>query len=573
MIDSKWIGNISNHTPPQDSGLAMRRSGTIPEELLLQIARGAVFPFIGAGFSKNASDEYPNSVELAAKLAVKLSLAGQVDTNNLMAVADRFVQDGGDLTELHNTVCDLCLPSRDVPGKCQELLVQLPWRRIYTTNYDMLIERAGDERYVSVATTERYREWRLRHRVMVIKLCGDRDHRMLMRATSTRLEAESLLEEIPELFDDLINHLDGGSFLYLGYSLGDPFMNSALQWVRFGAMKQGMKEQNIPHSYMPVFEPPNDTKRSWMAKNRLTPILMYMLSNDKKTAVQKFLLAATSYYQALLEEQARELKTVLCESTSRKETPTAKEVSEEYNLLLLASEKVPIFMTDGENTEDVRKRVVLPACEKLGKDPSIHTVRDINDLEDALPSLDEILAKSYCAVLIFDGRSLPLERLAERAVQQRCRTIILCDDETSLGYYTRHMRYHSFREEDLVESVKEELSIATVEARFTRCEELFDAGDFDMVLVDSWIACEQTINKAYIYLIGETNHRAPLMKQLNFISKKVPEVELPNSEEIKGSRAIRNSIVHEDRHATKQQAKETLRLTWAVARALSYIDV
>ncbi|MCK5642083.1 MAG: SIR2 family protein, partial [Gammaproteobacteria bacterium] len=508
---------MSNSTPLQDSRQDVWCSDDIPEELLLQIARGAVFPFIGAGFSKNASDEYPNSVELATKLAVKLSPASQVDTNDLLAVADCLVKEGHSLRELHDTICDLCLPSHDVHGKSQELLVRLPWRRIYTTNYDMLIEKAGDEHYVSVATRQRYREWRLRHRIMVMKLCGDRDHMMLMRVTSARLAAESLLEEIPELFDDLVNHLDGGCFLYLGYSFGDPFMNSALQWVWFGAMKQGMKEHNIPHSYIPVFEPPNDIKRNWMEKNRLSPILMYELSDNKKTAIERFLLAATDYYQALLEKQAGEVKTLLYKLTPREETPMAKEVSEEYDLLLLVSQRVPVFMTDGEGAKGVLERVVLPACEKLGKDPTISTVRNIEDLEKVLPSLDEILAKSYCAVLIFGGRSLTLERLAERAVQQRCRTIILCDDEMSVGYYTRHMRYHGFREEGLVERVGEELSIATVEARFTRSEELFDARNFDMVLVDSWIACEQTINKTYIHLIGGASHRVPVMKQLESI--------------------------------------------------------
>jgi hypothetical protein len=137
------------------------------EKLISKIANGKAILFVGAGFSKSATnlnneDELPLAKELANNIG---RIGGFNDGNDLKFAADYFLK-----------VCCLKEPhlvqeligylknafTVKQPQADHESIMRVPWKRVYTTNYDDLIEISGrlvDKRYETITIedpTEKY---------------------------------------------------------------------------------------------------------------------------------------------------------------------------------------------------------------------------------------------------------------------------------------------------------------------------------------------------------------------------------------------------------------------------------
>src|SRR5689334_2276029 len=112
---------------------------SIPNELTEQLKRGNVVLFCGAGISFSPGG-LPSGTELARELAQRAQL-GDVPCMPLPEVAQAYAVDKGNHSLLDYIIQRVQSASLS-PLTTHELIAQLPFAMIITTNWDDLIEQA-----------------------------------------------------------------------------------------------------------------------------------------------------------------------------------------------------------------------------------------------------------------------------------------------------------------------------------------------------------------------------------------------------------------------------------------------
>ena len=118
------------------------------KDIIKKIATGKAILFVGAGFSKSAhSVHYDEELPIANELAKIIGKIGNFnDTGNLKYAADYFLnvccnKDPLLLNELIEYLKNIFTIKE--PNDEHKSIIRVPWRRIYTTNYDDLVEYAA----------------------------------------------------------------------------------------------------------------------------------------------------------------------------------------------------------------------------------------------------------------------------------------------------------------------------------------------------------------------------------------------------------------------------------------------
>lgn len=122
------------------------------DELLGRIGSGNAMLFIGSGFSYKASSVGGGQLPTAWGLAQELGQMGGFDPDNdLRYAADRFAKERG-----AEALVDYLRKKFSVaePAEYHVKLAGVDWRRVYTTNYDLLFERAAAKAGRVVHTVE-----------------------------------------------------------------------------------------------------------------------------------------------------------------------------------------------------------------------------------------------------------------------------------------------------------------------------------------------------------------------------------------------------------------------------------
>lgn len=159
----------------------------IDEAIKHAMDRDAVL-FLGAGFSFGGINAEGNEILTGSSLSRKLCDEMKIVQNdNLTITSSRYVDDpkcGKGLSEL------IKLLKRELTCidtlKQQETIVDLPWIRIYTTNYDNIVEKANEK-------------------------VGR--NRLSITATSTRYESGKYLDEAIIHINGVINNLNEDTFI------------------------------------------------------------------------------------------------------------------------------------------------------------------------------------------------------------------------------------------------------------------------------------------------------------------------------------------------------------------------
>ena len=112
---------------------------------------------IGAGFSKFADKARPDAGELPLWSDLKLELSKRLPprssnaessktgkAEDFLRLAQEFKDAFGD-SELYQLLEDLIRDGDHNPGEMHLRLLQLPWRNVFTTNWDTLLERASEQ--------------------------------------------------------------------------------------------------------------------------------------------------------------------------------------------------------------------------------------------------------------------------------------------------------------------------------------------------------------------------------------------------------------------------------------------
>lgn len=117
------------------------------EDIIRKISNGKAILFVGAGFSKNGKNIIGNELPLAKELSNLIGKIGEFDDgNDLKYAADYFLNScclkNSKLTDkLIEKLKDIFTIKE--PQDEHKWIMKVPWKRVYTTNYDDLVELAA----------------------------------------------------------------------------------------------------------------------------------------------------------------------------------------------------------------------------------------------------------------------------------------------------------------------------------------------------------------------------------------------------------------------------------------------
>ena len=213
----------------------------VPPELVKRIKKGKVIAFVGSGASRAAgSPLWSDLLKELIKLAIEQgkipsdrekSLVDSIDSYGPESVATVVRKAMGEKT-FRRAMQDLFMKKVKTPTSLHRLLVSIPFRAIFTTNFDCLVERAYDKAYDVPAnkvvwdTAEDAVLYEDQPKFYVAKVHGD-----VERIGSVILDKRGFdkLGKDAKYMDFLTKAARDYTFLFLGYSLKDKDVTDCLK--------------------------------------------------------------------------------------------------------------------------------------------------------------------------------------------------------------------------------------------------------------------------------------------------------------------------------------------------------
>lgn len=204
------------------------------KDAINDIAGGAAICFVGAGFSWGASDAFGKSVPSVADLCAEISSFPGVDGGDGAQLADlaEFCNDNTELRQKLITHLIMRL-TRCNPAPAHQLIMQMPWRAVFTTNFDDVAERSLPAAGTLVVTpTTDYRNLRADRKPLyylhgrALDFLEGVDDPGLVISESNYLEMRA---KNRGLYSALENEVHSASrIFFIGYSLKDAEIASRL---------------------------------------------------------------------------------------------------------------------------------------------------------------------------------------------------------------------------------------------------------------------------------------------------------------------------------------------------------
>ncbi len=259
-------------------------------------SRAAVM--VGAGFSRNSvsspgvSTYFPTWHELAQAMFDEIYPASLNETaeqktkreerfnriNELRLASEYEAAFGSQRLEsfIHTRIPD----TDHQPGDLHKLLLQLPWKDVFTTNYDTLLERTEVDGRVYQPVT-RASELTTAFSPRIIKLHGS------FPSQTPFIITEEHYRTYPKDFAPFVNtvlqSLLENTFVLIGFSGDDP---NFLQWIGWIRDELGDRHASI---YLVGPLSISNVQRSLLAKRGVTPIDLSPVSGIHKSSIEWFL--------------------------------------------------------------------------------------------------------------------------------------------------------------------------------------------------------------------------------------------------------------------------------------------
>jgi nucleoside 2-deoxyribosyltransferase len=288
----------------------------LPFPLLADIADARCIPFVGAGFSGNATvpgGTMPDWAGLTATLAgdggLDASLAGP-------EVAQEYERRFGRV-QLIEAVRRSLHPDDAQPGRSHLAFAQLPFDTVYTTNFDLLLEQAysGAGRPFRSLVGELQLPFHAgQAATSIVKMHGDLRHEE--HIVITKSDYDRFLATYPVIATHLSAMLITRTPLFVGYSLTDPDFLSirAVVRARLGAFER--------MSYVVQFDATSDEIESALAQ-RIHIINVASAGSRKDEVLEQLFLSALRHLDQRAGARLRTARPDLFETAdvSIRETP------------------------------------------------------------------------------------------------------------------------------------------------------------------------------------------------------------------------------------------------------------
>ena len=159
MNDSSEPICVGNRSEADTQGIRLLpQSLSFPDQSHINRVRDALWEqpngrasiMVGAGFSRNADSTEPSASELPLwqdfaremlhRLYPQYADMESVDAYDLLRLAQEY-ETGFGRSDLHKFLQELVRDIEFNPGDMHQRLLRLPWRDVFTTNWDTLLER------------------------------------------------------------------------------------------------------------------------------------------------------------------------------------------------------------------------------------------------------------------------------------------------------------------------------------------------------------------------------------------------------------------------------------------------
>ena len=255
-----------------------QRNDEFPDQLHINHVRDALWRrpgqasvMIGSGFSRSARKKRPDAPDiplwsdLADALARSLSTSRDQGARKIQALdlAQEYERAFG-RARLHQFLIESVRDDDFSPGKLHRRLLKLPWRDVFTTNWDTLLERClpVPEQAYSVVTSADHLPVGAPPRIA--KLHGS------LPGTFPLIVTSQDYETYPEQFAPFVNTVQQAMmetvFLLLGFSGDDPNFWRWLGWVRANL------GENAPRIYLAGWQDLDESSRGELMKENVVPI-------------------------------------------------------------------------------------------------------------------------------------------------------------------------------------------------------------------------------------------------------------------------------------------------------------
>ncbi len=199
----------------------------IPKPLVSDIVEGKCLAFIGAGFSMNAEisdiEFMPNWAMLGRFYA---ETCGSKEKENPIEIAQTFENNFGRVQLIEHTRKAL-FHDKALPGAAHKVFAQFPFDVIYTTNFDLLLEKAYSEikrPFRSIVGELQMPFFGGKLLTNIVKMHGDLEHEEHL--IISKGDYTNYLDNYPVIATHLSSLLITRTPLFIGYSLTDPdFIN------------------------------------------------------------------------------------------------------------------------------------------------------------------------------------------------------------------------------------------------------------------------------------------------------------------------------------------------------------
>ncbi len=231
---------------------------------------------VGAGFSRNADkpdDSFPDSPtwpQLAEAFVNKLS-SDAAERERLLRVSPLVLAERVEAVfgrpELDHLLLEQIPDQGYRPSSLHRKLLKLPWSDIFTTNYDTLLERAGDdmtEESFSVITTKDDLIGSS-GTARIVKLHGSFPSQRPFIITSEDYRT------YPQIFAPFVNTVQQAllenTLCLIGFSGDDPNFEKWIGWIR-----DNLGSDNSPNIYLLTHQDPSEAEKKLLYRRKIIPV-------------------------------------------------------------------------------------------------------------------------------------------------------------------------------------------------------------------------------------------------------------------------------------------------------------
>lgn len=302
-------------------------------EIADRLWNGHASIMVGAGFSKNAqktntsTTTFPTWNELGDILYEKLHTSKPNDRDkaylNVLKLADEVEVAFG--KEYLNNLIKRVIPNNEyIPSDLHVKMLSLPWKDVFTTNYDTLLERSADlivDRRYEIVTNKHDLVWSTSPRIVKLHGSFPSERPFIVSGEDYRQYPKKYAPFVNTVQQSLLEN----TLCLVGFSGDDPNFLSWIGWIR-----DNLGKENSPKIYLIGILSLSSGQTKLLEERNIIPVDLSGYCSDKVDhygAIDKFITSINSLNSFKAEDWGKK------DTSYRRDTNNHQEVFDQWREL------------------------------------------------------------------------------------------------------------------------------------------------------------------------------------------------------------------------------------------------